>query len=222
MGEVKDSPQETGQTPKQTSYSDAEVSKMLSDEKAKAGRVLAEANKGKAEATALLEQTQSRVAELEMSLEKLTREADERELEVARKDPDALTAYQKSRDLKQQEAAVAKAQREIAAEKAKWAGELEELHKYKVMKQASDIAAKYKGVDSELLATLTDGSLEKMEGLAKVLSGDKKVAKEDEATFLDKPFKPDSGISSGSGEPSIEQLDKMTMDEYARWRAKNP
>jgi len=165
--------------------------------------------------TKALQAAEARANALEGEALEARKRADKAELESLGDSPDARSLF---------EARVA--QREATAklerEKAEWAEAVEEAKQYKITKLADNIAAADPDhpVDSSLLVTLTDGSKEAMERLAKVLP---KKEPGDNIPNLTKPPKPDSGRGSGgSGPRTVEQLDKLAREDpdgYAEYVA---
>ncbi len=146
----------------------------------------------------------------------LEEEKSRRELEGIKDNPDALSLWQ-ARQTHRDEVRQLEAEKEaLAQQKAQYATDLEEAKTYKVFKNAHTIASKpeYAGVKAETLVELTDGTPDKMEGLAKLL----KAAMGQPAATKTETSPPDSGRSTGgAGEPSAEELDAMPMAQYAEW-----
>lgn len=204
--EVKqDSPQETGQasaaqsqgTPPRT-FSDKEMQKLVSDAKAEAGREKLEAAKLR---QSNLEQ---QLANATSQLADFQKKMDDAELEAARADPQLLTVYQQRQNLRQRELQLQKDKALHEAERSQHAQDIAESKQLKRERQAQEIAVKY-GVDAALLVSVTDGTPDKMEQLAKAIS--KKPPSTDEG------FKPDSGGAVGSG---------MTWGQVQKAYADNP
>ena len=104
-------------------------------------------------------------------------------------------------------------ERKLEDERAKLQDEIEEVRQYKTQKLADEIASENE-VDSSLLLSMTDGTREKMEKLAKILP---KKSEDDKPTFTPPP---DSGKKSKVlTNPSLSQLEGMTMEQYADWVA---
>lgn len=122
-------------------------------------------------------------------------------------DSDALSLYEAKLQAKKDHDA-------LQVEMATYAEEIADAKQYRISKMADEIAAEY-GVDPSLLISLTDGTRVKMENLAKVLP-----QKEDEQAKKT-PKKPDSlKTIGGSREPTAEDLEKMSPEDYAEWAKK--
>lgn len=139
--------------------------------------------------------------------------ADEAERKSLGDTPDALTLFEAKVAHRREMERLAHDKEAFEAEKRSHAEEIAEAKSYRTARVADEIAKEY-GVDATLLTEMTDGSREKMEKLAKVLP-----KKEDGTPNLQKPPKPDSGKrSAGAGTKTVEQLDKMSNDDYFNMR----
>jgi hypothetical protein len=184
------------------------VEKAKSDALAKAGRDAKS-----------LELKEKSLTEREEAIKAREAEIEAQELEEARQDPAKMQTYQAKQTKKQQLA-------DINAERAKLKKEREDLERDKVEHEAEITAAretqrevdiwelgeKY-GLDPVMLKNL-NLSLEQTEEIAKQLTKDKG----EKAPTTD--LKTDSLVTSGAGKPTLEQLRKMPMDDYAAHRRK--
>ncbi len=155
---------------------------------------------------------EDRAKALEQKALEAERKAEEAERNALMDDPDALSLFEKKAQHKQAVAQLEADRKRHAEERVEWAADVAEAKAYKTQKLADDIAAEH-GVDSATLVSLTDGSRDKMEKLAKVLP---KKGVELPGPNLQKPPKPDSGKRSAAHGPyTMAQLENMTMDQYA-------
>lgn len=191
-------------------YSQAEVDKMVLDEKSAAGRKTVEITKENTRLSGIQEATAKRLENTQAQLLDLQKRIDDQELDKAREDPSALTLYQQRKGLRDKEAALSKQ----AEENEKRAGELkaeaEELSEFKRKKVLDSVAEKH-GVDVKTLEELNITDEAQLDAVAAALAGR-------QATQASTSV--DSGLSSGTpGAPTIEQLEKMDPDQYAEyWR----
>jgi len=130
----------------------------LSDKLADAGR------KHKAEVESLTTQLtdhQTRVNALMSQIEELE--------DKGVTTPDAKEVIRLKRELGRARAKLLEDELNLSREKSQWEGERTELQNAKVLRKAQAIAKGFEGVDPEDLVTLTDGTEERMEALAKRL-----------------------------------------------------
>lgn len=155
----------------------------------------------------ITQRADARAKAAEDRLAKAARQAEDAERDSIKDSPDALSLFEQRVKLRQDREA-------FEAERVAHAEDIAEAKQYKITRVADEIASEYE-VDSSLLVQLTDGSREKMEKLAKSLP--KKEAGDNKPN-LQKPPKPDSGKTSGRfGKPTLDQLEHMSMDEYAEY-----
>ena len=193
-------------------YTQAQIDKLVNDGKAEAGREAKAAKDAAGRADTAVKSAQQRAEAAEAALTKFQEDRDRADFEAAKDDPDLLASYRSKTALREREAANRREKQELDASKAQHAADLEEVKQWKVEKTAADIVKRpeYAGVDPALLVTLTDGSPEKMEALAKVMAGTKP-----KPAPKTPELPPDPGITEGgAGSPSIEQGDSMTDDQY--------
>ena len=194
-------------------YTKEQVQKLISDERAQAGRKVAEATKAADKAAKVLEGVEQRAKDAEEALARIREEKDEAELQVARDNPDALNTFQVKKTLRTKETELKRKEQELSKRELEAREALEVVNEFRKEQKATEIGVQY-GVDASILLAITDGSPEKMEAAAKALSQGK-TKKETPA------MKPDSGLTSGgAGRPTVEQLEAMSPEQYAEW-AKN-
>jgi len=151
------------------------------------------------------------------SAERAMRAAEEKAMELERKaygdSPEGVNLFEERVKVRQERAQLEEEKRQRETEKSEHEDAIKEAKQYRTQKLADEIAADPNHpVDASLLVTLTDGSREAMERLAKVLPTN---TREDKVPNLTKPPKPDSGKSTKfPTNPSMEQLDKMSMEQY--------
>jgi chromosome segregation ATPase len=130
----------------------------LSDKLADAGR------KHKSE----VESINAQIAEAQKREAGLLAQMDELEDSKATT-PDTKQIVAIKRELRRRDAELATLQANLTREKQAWESERTELQQLKVLRKAQAIAKGFEGVDPEDLVTLTDGTEERMEALAKRL-----------------------------------------------------
>ena len=200
----------SGGTPE--TFTKEQVQKLISDERAQAGRKAAEGKKA-AEKAALEIVEQRRLTKIaEETLAQLQREKDEAELEAARENPDALNVFQAKQTLRARDLELKRKEQELSKRELEAKEALDVVNKFRMEQKAAEISAQY-SVDASTLLAITDGSPEKMEAAAKALSQGK-TPKGTETPAI----KPDSGMTSGgAGRPTAEQLEAMSPEQYAEW-----
>lgn len=179
-------------------YTEEEVKKAISNHEAAKGREWKALTERAARAEGELGTLRQEIEETRTQLTQLLQEKDEMERESARNNPDLLDTYQRKQALRKQESQLKEQMRQLTQSKAQHEAELKELRDFKVKQMASEIAGRYEGVEADVLLSLTDGTPEKMEALAKVIAKSKEAEKP-------WPEKPDSGVTSGGGEKTLEQ-----------------
>lgn len=150
------------------------------------------------------------------------RRRDQAELDEARRDPDKLAAWQKrqtekTRDAEftKREADLRKNEADLRKREAEHEAEITAARETKFEMSLFELGGKYEINPTVLKDTTKDLGLttvEQIEALAKRLS---ETGKRPSEAII-----PASGVISGSGKPSPEQLDKMSMDDYAAHRKK--
>ena len=169
------------------------VHRALSD----AGRDAASMEKQKTEASQLLAEARKE----RQGVERLRQEQEAGEIEKYADNPDMqeiIKSRQRARirqeELDRRAEDLASRESAINAERAEYQG-------YKIKTSAATIAAKYPGANADDLLTLTDGTPEKMEALAKKL-----------ATTAKGTLKVNSGLSSGGSNLTIKELRRQYLE----------
>ncbi len=191
-----------------------QVEKLFNKRQATLDKRIFELEKSQLKYTKALEAAAQRTKNAELSLALAQKERDDAERRALGDSPDALTLFEAKIKHKQDVEAMEERQRKFEEDKSEWEDAISEAKQHKVAKIADEVASEYE-VDSELLVSMTDGTREKMEKLAKVLP--KKTA-DDVPIIPRRP--PDSGKKSRVlTNPTVEQLSKMSMGQYADYVA---
>jgi chromosome segregation ATPase len=191
-----------------------QAEKLANDRHSKLDKKIAELTKNSERLQKSILDAETRTKKAYDSLSVAQKRVEEAERKSLGDSPDALKLFEAQVKHRQEVEKLEQMRSEFESEKVKYTEDISEAKQYKITRLADTIASEY-GVDASLLTTLTDGSQEKMELLAKSLP------KKDEGKGIQLPGKPDSGKHiSGVGNPTIEQLDAMPMDKYAEWAAK--
>ena len=217
-----DSPQTPGLTPPaegeitpggtERQYSEKDVQKLISDERAKFGRE-------KVQLVSQFEAAQGKAQSLQGELETTTGRLDtvEREIRQSKLDrgnPESIQLFQEKEALLTEKRNLEKEQRAVRVEKAR----LEEDRKTLTAKRIADIAGRH-GVEVADLEALGTENLEVIERFAKAIAAIEKVeaeGKKDETEFI-----PDSGIGTGSpGALTVEQAENLSDEQYFGRRKK--
>ncbi len=196
-----------------------QAEKLANERHSKLDKRIAELEKLTSRSTKAVEAAENRAKAAEAALAEAQRRAEDSERESLKDSPDGLSLFEKEVKHREAEADLVRQKAEWEAQKATYEAEIEEAKTYRVIKMADEIASD-KGVDAALLVSMTDAYTDstkrraKMEALAKVLP-----KKEPGDKFqLPKPPKPDSGRTSGRfGKPTLEQLEKMSMEQYSEY-----
>lgn len=188
-----------------------QAEKLANERHSKLDKRLSELEKSGQTSLKRLEIAEARAKAAEESLAAAKIAAEESERAKFSDSPESLNLYDERVKNRRMQEALDAQKKAFQEEREQHTEELSELKTWKLEKLAGEIATEY-GVDAGLLIKLTDGSRERMELLAKSLP-----KKEDKPTFQ-KPPKPDSGKASGKfGNPSVEQLNNMSMEDYAEY-----
>ncbi len=197
-------------------YSAADIAKVISDAKSEAGRLQKAAEQARDSLTGQLQTVSKRLNELEKT-------EDESRLAEARGDPSQLRLYQREQAVKTRERAAEEKEGDLKNREGQLKTDRADVDKDKGVVSVAYLAAKH-GLKTEDLESLGISDPEALERVAEQLAaakggqGDKggegKEGEEGE-------FSPDSSEGTGGpGTPTTEQLDKMSMPEYAAWRKK--
>lgn len=209
--ESKGTPKDKGKL-----YSEAEIAKIKSDSAAMSdGRRAKAVEKERDTLKQELQATTSR-------LDALERERDESRLAEARGDPDQLRAYQREQELRKLERQVTEMQADLARREGQLKEDRAEVDKDRGVVSIAYIAAKH-GLETEELESLGISDPEALERVAERLAAAKPKGEGGEGEGGEGKgegegeFTPDSGVTTGSGEPTKEQLEKMSMGQYAAY-----
>jgi hypothetical protein len=212
---------ETQGTSKQTkTYTEEELQKAKSDALAQAGRDA----KAFSEREAALKAEKDAIEAEKTKIADWQRQREQAELDEARKDPDKLAQWQKRQQEKTRDAEFAKReadlnkrQVDLTKREAEHEAEITSAREAKLEMKVFELAGKYNLNPIVLKDGMKDLGLstpEQAEALAKRLSETGKRPPEGEA------LKPASGVTSGGGKLTNEQLDKLPMEDYAAHRKK--
>jgi membrane protein involved in colicin uptake len=186
-----------------------QAEKLANERHSKLDKRIAELTKATEKQQKAVRDAEERAMKAQQAYEDSMKRIEEAERKSLGDSPDAVKLFEAQvkhrREVAEHERKVA----EFQSEKAKYEEDIAEAKQYKITKAADAIAEEY-GVDASLLVSLTDGTSEKMERLAKSLP-----KKGTDETVVRKQQKPDSGKrSSGYGNLTNEQLEKLPMDKY--------
>jgi chromosome segregation ATPase len=214
-GQDKEQPTSGGK-PESTStiqaktYTEAELQKAKNDALAAAGRDA----KALAEKEASLKAQEEAIKARKAEIEEIEKRIDEAELEAAKGDPEKLREYQAKKsykdrlvNLENMKKDLDKREEVLNRSKAEHEEEVKTARETLLEIKIWEIGEKY-GVDPVLLKDLNLPTVDQIEAVAKRLS---EAAPKETIT-------PDSGVTSGTGKPTLEQLGKMPMDDYAAHR----
>jgi hypothetical protein len=206
-------------------YTEEEVNKRISDALAAKGRDA----KTLSDREAILKAERETIEADKVKIADWQRQRDETELAEARRDPDKLAAWQKKQNEKSRdaefatrEAALKKREADLTKREAEHSATIQAAQETQLEIELWEIGAKY-GINPVILKdTMKDLNLtttEQAEALAKRLSGTAKRPAEGEAEEKEE-FTPISGVTTGGGKLTQEQLDKLSMPDYAAYRKK--
>jgi len=207
-------------------YTEEDVKKQVNDALAAAGRNAKQLTDKEASLKAQEEAIKASKAEIDEFQSK----RDQAELEAAKDDPYKMREYQRKQAQKQetatiesQRAELKKQQEELDRQKAEHEAEVKSARETQMDITLWQIAAAEKVNPVELKDTMKDLSLttiEQAKALAKRLNkvAPKQPAEGDTEPGEEKPFTPDSGVTSGAkGELTPEQFEKLSMSEKAKY-----
>lgn len=204
---------------KEKTFTEQQVTKMVSDAKAAAGREQKKLADQLEAANAVSESLRQDAETTKGKLTALQRQIDEAELDKARDDPQLLNLYQRKQDLEQRATAIEERERKVATSEAQLKADKEAIAKAKADATVAQVAVKYH-LNIEDLADLGITDEEALEKVAaKIGKPSKKKAGEGEKE--DEDLMPDSGLTSGGEHtPTMEERDKMSPEQYIAWRKK--
>jgi hypothetical protein len=242
-GTTKDPLQPTGQasegdkgiTPKAETktYTQEDVNRAI--EKAKNDALAAAGRDAKtlAQRQADLDARDAGIKAQQAEIDDIKRQRDAAELEEARRDPSKLTAYQ-ARKAKEQEQQSLQAEKEalkkdraaFERDKAEHTAAIQAAQEMQLEIDVWEIGAEFGINPVTLKDTMKDLNLttaEQAKALAKSMKDAlKRPAETEGETKPEEEFNPASGVTSGIGaNPTNEQLDKASMEEYAALRKKD-
>jgi len=197
-------------------YTEAQIHQIKTSAGAEAGRLRKAAEQ---ERDSLKEQLQSVTGRLN-SLES---EVNESRLAEIRGDPDQLRAFQREQELKKLERQVTELQRDLTRREEQLKADRAEVDKDRGVVSLAYIAAKH-GLETEELESLGISDHDTLEKVAEKLATAKPKGKGGEGGEGEgegeegewEGFVPDSGETTGGGEPTQEQLEAMPMEQYAK------
>jgi septal ring factor EnvC (AmiA/AmiB activator) len=215
-----------GTTPKPEvkTYSQEEFDKAIQADRVARGRDA----KKLSDWEASLKAQQAEIEASRTEITKIQEQIDEAELEAAKGDPARLRELQARKSYKALLADLETKKRELQKERdALERDKTEHAETLKAAQEAQleidiwEIGAEFNVNPVTLKDTMKDLNLstaDQARALAKRLSESLKRPDESE-----KGLTPDSGVTSGTGKPTMEQLGKMSMEDYAAYRKKgNP
>jgi len=193
---------------KEKTYTEQEVTKMVSDIKAAAGR----------EQKKLADQIEAARQDAEKAnqrLNELQKQIDEAELDKARDDPELLKLYQRKRETEDKVRSIESRERDLTKREAQLESDKKAIAEANAEAMVVEVALKY-GLSIETLENLGITDREQLDKVAGAIATSKPPPKEGEGELT-----PDSGISSGGEHtPTAEELEKMTPEQYVAWRKK--
>jgi chromosome segregation ATPase len=210
-------PEQSVTTPGETkTYTFEEYSKLSKEKKATDGRVktlnadLAKTQSERDEIKAELQETNSRIEELENNMR-------EQRLASYRDDPEKLKHALAEDDVAVRAKDIDKRERTLKARQKEIEAREQYLNETTVKNLCSTLAAKY-GADVNELLELGISDPEKLEKYAKRLGSSTKKPEEENK---EDEFTPDRNTSSGAfGQPTVSQMEKWTPEQFAEWLKK--
>ena len=195
---------------KEKTYTEQEVTKMVSDIKAAAGR----------EQKKLADQIEAARQDGEKAnnrFNELQKQIDEAELDKVRDDPELLKLYQRKRETEDKVKGIESRERDLAKREAQLESDKKAIAEANQEAMVVEVALNY-GLSIETLEDLGITDREQLDKVAERIAAFTKTSSEKEG---EEGLKPDSGISSGGEHtPTAEELEKMTPEQYAAWRKK--
>lgn len=211
---------DTGTTPTEPkTYAEKDVQKAVSDALAKQGRDIKRIKDEHTQAIAARDAATQELEATRNSLASLQSRIDEMELTQAKGDPDMETALRQKRARLAEISALEAQKREALKIIAQAKADSEAVSKAKKEAAIERLSAKY-NVEVDWLEGLGVDSVESLTKIAEAAGERKKSKKEPEPEEKKPLIKPDSGGTIGGGEPTAEQLEAMTPEQYAAWASK--
>jgi len=191
-------------------YSEDEVKKMLSDEKAAAGRKHAELAKQVSSLNTERGTLQNELKGTRSQLDEIQGRIDASEVDSARDNPEMMRLYQQRRDLRAKEQGLQAERAKVDSERAELDKQRGEFQEWQQKRMLDEVSKEY-GVPVDTLANLGLTDREALERVAQALKSQAPAGSTQSTTSV-----ADSGISVGGGEAlTPEQLEKLSMDQYA-------
>jgi len=202
-GETKPSEE----TPEVKVYTQEDVDKAMAERHSALDKEIASLKKQVAQG----ELTAQQLKDVKAELARLNKEREEQEYEEAKTDPGRLAEFKRKQDLAKREADLVGREEKLRQEEVEKEELIEAGYKVKRIEAAQEIVKDFPGVEASALLEADLKTPEEMRVFAKTLAGVKGA---------EKPpvLAPDSGLGDGAGgKPSIEQLESMTMEQYAAY-----
>jgi len=199
-----ETPSEPEQKPSPEMLTKEQAEKLANEKHSKLDKKIAELTKAQMAFENRANEADVRATKAQKALNEAVAKLEDAERKSLGDKPEAIALFEERVKQRQKDADLAEREARIAQREADNAEKIARAEKYEISERAKVIATEY-GVSADLLISLTDGSQEKMEILAKSLP------KKDGET----PPKPDSGkSSSGKGRLTLKQLEDLDMDKY--------
>jgi len=205
---------------KEKTFTEAQVTKMVSDAKAASGREQKKLTDQIEEANKVSESLRQNAEITNGKLTALQRQIDEAELDKAKDDPQLLSLYQQKQNLQTRATDLEERERKVATSEAQLKADKEAIAAAKAEATIVKVAVKYH-LNIEDLSDLGITDEEALEKVAAKIAGGKPKKKAGEEDKDAGDLTPDSGISSGGEHtPTMEERDKMSPEQYIAWRKK--
>jgi len=202
-GETKPSEE----TPEVKVYTQEDVDKAMAERHSALDKEIARLKKQVEQGNLTARQLQDAQAELA----RIQKEEEEREYEDVKSDPDRLALFKQKQDLAKTAAGLADRENNLRQQETEMKELIDAGYKVKRIEAAQEIVKDFPGVEASALLEANLETPEQMRVFAKTLAGVKGAEKPPVPA-------PDSGLGIGTGgEPSVEQLDAMPMEQYAAY-----
>jgi len=199
---------ESGTTSQAETFTKEQVDQLLSDAKAEKGRETATWKRTAEDTKRQFDSLQQQLKEKEATLTELRQARDDDEWEKVKDEPEERGVFKKSQSLRQKELDLNQQERTLKAQLAELEARMKTFSDREKEGEARRIAAANPGVEVEDLLRF---DVDEMETWAK------KLAKPSPQESPKESVQPDTGATiGGAGKPTQEQLESMSMDEYAR------